>query len=404
MTTLEIVTDPAEFAGLEDSWDELWRRAHGSVFQSHPWIGAWLQHDPDAKAWRLHVAVARRDGQVAAILPLAIRRYHGVRILEFAAQRFSDYCDGIGPPDLLQELWSDVVRRGGFDVIRLKNVPSNAATRPALASRPLSFLTEADDEASLRLGSVWPDGEAWLRTLNKKKRSNNARGWRMLAESGEVTVECFRQAIPVEVVQHLAELKSRWLRETAAQWSALLDGGPGLLVAFTESLARVDRLHAFVIRCGGEIVAGAINAVHGKRVWAFFSAYDPRFQRASPGILLMTEYTRRAFDEGFEEIDYLRGNETYKFEFATTHARSSRYTGSATLRGRLALSAIQLQTALRERRARAGDVAGEFGMIGSAYVTKNGASRIAPADRLPTRTPAPGDVAPAVPSLFEQER
>ena len=404
MTTLEIVTNPAQFAGLEDSWDALWRRAQGSVFQSHPWIGAWLQHDPEAKAWRLHVAVARRDGQVAAILPLAIRRYHGVRILEFAAQRFSDYCDGIGPPDLLQELWSEIVRQGGFDVVRLKNVPPDAATRPAFASTPLSFLTEAGDEVSLRLASVWPDGEAWLRTLNKKKRSNNARGWRMLAETGEVTVECFREAIPAEVVQHLAELKSRWLRETEAEWSALLDGGPGLLIAFTQSLARVGRLHAFVIRCGGEIVAGVINAVHGKRVWAFFSAYDPKFQRASPGILLMTEYTRRAFDEGFEEIDYLRGNETYKFEFATTHVRSSRYAGSATLRGRLALSAIHLQTALRERRARAEGVAGELGTIGSAYVTKNGASRIAPAGRLSTGTPAFHDAAPVAPSLSDQDR
>lgn len=388
MTTLEVVADPAEFARLEDGWDELWRRAYGSVFQSHSWIGAWRQHDADAKAWRLHVAIARRDGQVAAILPLAIRRYHGVRILEFAAQRFSDYCDGIGPPDLLQELWSDVVRRGGFDIVRLKNVPPDAVTCPALASSPLSFLTKADDEASLRLGSVWPDGEAWLRTLNKKKRSNNARGWRMLSESGEVTVECFRQAIPIEVVRHLAELKSRWLHETKAQWSALLDGGPGLLIAFTESLARVDRLLAFVIRCGGEIVAGAVNAVHGKRIWAFFSAYDPRFQRASPGILLMTEYTRRSFDEGFVEVDYLRGHETYKFEFATTHVRSNRYTGSATLRGRLALSAVHLHTAWRERRAGGAGMAGEFGMIGSAYVTRNGASRIAPADRPLTGTPA----------------
>ena len=404
MTTLEVVTDLAEFAGLEDGWDKLWRRAHGSVFQSHPWIDAWLRHDPDAKAWRLHVAVARRDGQVAAILPLAIRRYHGVRILEFAAQRFSDYCDGIGPPDLLQELWLDVVRRGGFDVVRLKNVPLDAVTRPALASSGMSFLTDADDEVSLRLASVWPDGEAWLRTLNKKKKSNNARGWRMLAESGEVTVECFRQAIPAEVVRHLAELKSQWLRETEAEWSALLAGGPGLLIAFTESLARVDRLHAFVIRCGGEIVAGAVNAVHGKRVWAFFSAYDPRFQRASPGILLMTEYTRRAFDEGFEEIDYLRGNETYKFEFATTHAQSRRYTGSATLRGRLALSAIQLQTALRERRAGTGAMAGELGTVGSAYATKNGASRIAPAAPPPKAATVPGDAAPVVPSLSDQER
>lgn len=387
MTTHEIVTSPGEFARLEGDWNEFWQRAHGAVFQSHAWISAWLHADPDAKKWRLHVALARRDGQIAAILPLAIRRYHGVRVLEFATQRFSDYCDGIGPPDLLQALWSKVIRQGGFDVIRLRNVSPEAATRPALASAPLSFLTEEEDEISLRLGSVWPDGDAWLRTLNKKKKSNNARGRRMLAELGDVTVERFHGAMPVDTIVELADLKRRWLQETKAQ-SALLDGGPGLLIAFAESLARVDRLYAFVIRCGGKIVAGAINATHGKRVWAYFSAYDSQFQRVSPGILLMTEYTQRALDEGFEEVDYLRGNETYKFEFATTYARLSRFTGAVTLPGRLALSAVRLQTALRRRAGQLPAAAGELETIGSAYVTKNGASRIASAGQPSPKVPA----------------
>ena len=388
MTTHEIVASPIEFARLEGDWDELWQRAHGAVFQSHPWINAWLHGDPDAAEWQPHVAVARRDGQVAAILPLAIRRYHGVRVLEFAAQRFSDYCDGIGPPDLLQELWSKVIKQGGFDVIRLRNVAPEAATRPAFASTPLSFLTEAEDEISLRLRSVWPNGDAWLRTLNKKKRSNNARGRRMLAELGDVTTEHFRQAMPVDVIRQLAELKQQWLRDTGAE-SALLDGGPGLLIALAESLAKAGRLYAFVVRCGGEIVAGAINATHGKRVWAYFSAYDPKFQRVSPGILLMTEYTQRALDEGFEEVDYLRGNETYKFEFATMYARSSRFTGAATLLGRVALSAFRLQTALQKRRAgQPPGAAEDLEIIGSAYVTKNGASRLMPADQPPSKVPA----------------
>ena len=391
MTTHEIVSSPGEFTKLEGDWNEVWQRARGAVFQSHSWISAWLQADPDAGKWRLHVALARRDGRIAAILPLAIRRYHGVRVLEFAAQRFSDYCDGIGPPDLLQALWSRVVEQGGFDVIRLRSVGPEAVTRPALASAALSFLTEDEDEISLRLRSVWPNGDAWLRTLNKKKKSNNARGRRMLSELGDVTVERFHQAMPAETILKLADLKTQWLRETKAE-SALLDGGPKLLIAFAQSLAKIDRLYAFVIRCGGEVVAGAINATHGKRVWAYFSAYDPRFQRVSPGILLMTEYTQRALDEGFAEIDYLRGNETYKFEFATTHAQLSRFTGAVTLPGRLALSAVRLQAALRKRRVgQAPEAAGEFDAIGSAYVTKNGASRIAPASEPPSKVPAFSD-------------
>ncbi len=391
MTACEIITDPVEFSRLEGDWNKAWQDAHGTVFQSHAWISAWRRGDLEAKKWRLHLAVARRGGQIAAILPMAIRRYHGVRALEFAAQRFSDYCDGIGPPDLLQALWLKVMQQGGFDVVRLRNVAPDAATRSAFASPSLSFLTETDDEISLRLRSVWPNGEAWLRTLNKKKRSNNARGRRMLAELGEVTVECFHQAIPKDIILKLADLKKQWLHDTKAE-SVLLDHGPGLLMAFAESLAKANRLYAFVIRCDGEIVAGAINAIHGKSVWAYFSAYDPRFQRVSPGILLMTEYTQRALDDGFEEVDYLRGSEPYKFEFATTHARSSRFTGAVTVAGRLALSAVALQAALQKRRARpSAEAAGELETVGSAYVTQKGASRLAPAGQPASKVPAFSD-------------
>ena len=90
MTTHEIVASPVEFARLENDWNELWRRAHGAVFKAIPGSAHGCTGTPLRPKWRLHVAVARRDGQVAAILPLAVRRHHGVRVLEFAAQRFSD--------------------------------------------------------------------------------------------------------------------------------------------------------------------------------------------------------------------------------------------------------------------------------------------------------------------------
>jgi CelD/BcsL family acetyltransferase involved in cellulose biosynthesis len=198
MITVELLTDAAEFAALEREWQALWQQAGGSVFQSHPWVCTWLHHDSDAKRYRLHIAVARIDGRIAAILPLAIRRQYGIGVLEWAAQRFSDYCDGLGPPELLQTLWSEVRRRGGFDLARLRNVSPEAAMHPVLATEV--GMSRAEGETSLRLRSVWPDGDAWLGTLNKKKRSNHARGRRILEEFGKVSIEYHDRALPTGVV------------------------------------------------------------------------------------------------------------------------------------------------------------------------------------------------------------
>jgi len=356
------------------------------VFQAHPWLTAWLDGDPVCATGKLRIGIARRDGEIVAILPLAVRRYHGVRVLEWAAQRFSDYGDGLGPPDLLATLWNKLVRHGGIDIIRLRNVAPDAAIRPVLAAGH-PRLAESEDETNLRLRSRWSNGQSWLRALNKKKRSNDARGRRILSELGTVTVEQFRRNVPVEAIVELVRLKTVCL-EQAGGSSALLKDGPELLVAFTQALARIDRLLVVLVRCDGEIVAGAINAIHGRSVWAYFATYNPKFQRVSPGILLMTEYTQHALDVGYDEVNYLRGSEGYKFEFATTSDRLGCFTRPVSLVGATALLAFRMQTALEARTAKRLPPDGPREELGSAYVTAKGTPRHAGAHPAPRQAAA----------------
>jgi CelD/BcsL family acetyltransferase involved in cellulose biosynthesis len=156
----------------------------------------------------------------------------------------------------------------------------------------------------------------------------------------------------------------------------LFDHGPALVTAFAGSMAQVGRLRACVIRCGNDIVAGSINVTHGKAIWAWLTAFDARYQRASPGIMLMNEYTRCAFNDGFEEIDYLRGDEAFKFEFATTQVGLSCFIAATTLPGMAVLAALRVRAKLQRRWAP--DATGQIPAIGSAYVTTNGTPRVAP--------------------------
>jgi CelD/BcsL family acetyltransferase involved in cellulose biosynthesis len=130
----------------------------------------------------------------------------------------------------------------------------------------------------------------------------------------------------------------------------------------------------FLIECEGEVVAGSINALQGDRLLAFFATYDPAAARASPGIMLMTHYIMWAFDNGITEVDFLRGEETYKFEFANTSVALDVFLTGRTIVGSSMLAAHRLWMVASQR------FTGDRGaiqkpMIGSAYFTEKGTPR-----------------------------
>ncbi len=174
-------------------------------------------------------------------------------------------------------------------------------------------------------------------------------------------------------------LKRDWLRGNGLS-SPLLDNNVDVLPRLVRALSKIGNMRMFVIECSGEIVAGSVNVVQNDKMLAFFSAYNPKYERASPGINLMTEYTRWAFDHGIAVVDYLRGSEPYKFEFANAAIELTSAVKGWSLRGKALLAALAaLAVAGRAlTRVRSGPAAASRAVppFGGAYLTQSGTSRI----------------------------
>ncbi len=82
-----------------------------------------------------------------------------------------------------------------------------------------------------------------------------------------------------------------------------------------------------------------MNIEDGSRLLAFLAAYDPTFDRASPGTILMVEYIRWAIDNGFTMVDFLCGDETYKDRFADIRNELASFAGPRTPIGWAAITA-----------------------------------------------------------------
>jgi CelD/BcsL family acetyltransferase involved in cellulose biosynthesis len=341
---VEIISQQARFIELAPQWDELWRRCDGEIFQSHAWIAAWLgiYH----KNIRLRIAVAWQGTELVAVVPLVIRRKLGLRRLEWAAQSLSDYCDVLATPDAapyLRDLWDAVWRLGGFDLVNVQQIKPEAVTRRLLDESATISRRGHWQKRCYAINCVWSDGEAWFRSLGKKGRNNFWRGERILTSlGGEVQFHCIdphNQSIESELL-HTFALKRTWLR-AAKPNSALLGRDGQALEAMLRAVSTMGQMRLFVLTCGDKIAATSINFICGQGMQAYLTAYDPAFDKASPGTILIVRYTRWAFDHGLRIVDFLRGDESFKSRLANCEVILHSYGGARTLFGRAAIAVNQ---------------------------------------------------------------
>jgi CelD/BcsL family acetyltransferase involved in cellulose biosynthesis len=350
---IELITHPDRFREIKPHWDALWQRCDAHVFQTHAWIEGWLRASHGYATPR--IAVAWHDGEILAAFPLAIQRRFGLRILQWSAQTLSDYCDALATPEAASQLpvlWEAVCEAGGFALVNLAQVSAGAVVGPLLEGEGSSRTRIARrdrQERCLGIDCVWPDSEAWFRSLGKKGRNNFWRGERILAEAGgDVAFHCLGPAErTIEAgLRHALALKRESLRTTDPTSPLLGRDGEALEVMFS-AVAGTGLIRVFVLTCGDRMAAASVNFVHAGRMQAYLTCYDPAFGRASPGMILIVRYTRWAFDNGMTKVDLLRGDEPFKSHLANCEISLNTYTGARTVLGRAALAVHRWRSGLR---------------------------------------------------------
>ena len=90
----------------------------------------------------------------------------------------------------------------------------------------------------------------------------------------------------------------------------------------------------------GVIVAITVNFMQHGTMMAYVTTYDAAFERASPGYILLFDYIRWSIDHGATTIDFLCGDEDYKFRFANQHVTLLSFAGGRTLLGAAAVMSL----------------------------------------------------------------
>ncbi|MBN8905944.1 MAG: GNAT family N-acetyltransferase [Rhodospirillales bacterium] len=342
--TIECVTTLDRLAAIDGAWQGLWQRTGADIFQHHAWLSAWAADAVARRAAGLRIMLAWEDERLVAILPLAIGAKRGLRVLHWAGQDFSDYCDALVDPDApwpaaLVALWDAALQKGGIDVVQMRQVRPDARARRILLQDGNGLHVEDRHERCLRIDCEWPNGDAYFRSLNKKGRNNHTRGKRLIEEiGGPVRFRCLDPAEDhTASLDRLIALQRAWLQATDPH-SSLLGEEADLLRSLLQTAITTGLGRLFVLEADGKMVTGSLNFLYETKLQAYFTAYDPAFDRASPGTILIVEYAKWAFDRGLRQVDFLRGDETFKFRLGNAETLLDGYLGARSLLGHAAVN------------------------------------------------------------------
>jgi CelD/BcsL family acetyltransferase involved in cellulose biosynthesis len=338
------------------AWTDLWRRSGALVFQSHAWISAWWASAPDRERRALAIVLAWRGESLVGVMPLATVRRKGLRVLEWAAKECADFGDALLAPgtdrDLVRRMWRHAGQAGGFDLAYLNRLLPGAAAR-ALIDSPgggIRLRLNHREEANWRVRGPWKSGAAWFDAQSKKTRQNYRRGQKFMSERGALAFRLLGPEEPLApVLERLTTFKRAWLAAHGLDSTAFYDEGSQALPAMIEVLRETGLLHAFVLECGGAVVAVSINFVQAGAMMAFVTTYDPAAERGSPGMVLMMDYIMWSIDHGLQTVDFLCGDEGFKGRFGTENLTLASLMGARTPQGAAAHFVDRAHHALRGR-------------------------------------------------------
>jgi CelD/BcsL family acetyltransferase involved in cellulose biosynthesis len=334
------------------SWASLADRAQARPFQDPAWCTTWLATRGAADGYHPFVAVLRDGERLLGVLPLARRRYRGIRLLEWVGAGTIDYGDALLDPSLdrlpaLQALWTAVGQRGGVDIVRLGQVRQDAVCVGLLEQ--LGARPETEDQ-SYGIPIIWPSSQAWLGSLRKPSRGAISRGLRRLGTAG-ITFRVGEAAgTAAALVDTVLRQKRAWHAATGKDGLVVKPRGAEFLGTLAEAMAGRGQLHLSALRSEGSIVACHLGFLRAGVLYYGVPTYDRAWAKEGPGHLLLCSLLMWCCDNGLRHLDLLLGPEPYKLRFCPTVETVNSFAIPASRLGRAAIAAYRAARLLANSR------------------------------------------------------
>ena len=339
--TLALISSRTGFEALEDEWNQLFERAGRSeqMFQTFNWLWHWTEHFCTPGMNSFAIVVARREGRLVAILPLAVERVAGLSQLVFMGAPVSQYGDALSEPladrdAVLSDALQFAIATTRCDVVRLAKVRDDAMIATVLKTLKAE-MTGFEDAPFADLAAAGTQA-AYDERFSSKNKKNRRRLERRLAEHGAVGLDWSLSGTPAaHAARTTMVLKRAWLKTRGQLSRALADRRTEAFFAdVCSGIHRPCGAQVSLLTAGGEIADAAITVTVKGRQAIHILAYGLKFEKCAAGILHVEKLVARAFASGIVTLDFLAPRHDYKLEWTDGVMRVADYAVPVTLVGK----------------------------------------------------------------------
>jgi CelD/BcsL family acetyltransferase involved in cellulose biosynthesis len=159
-----------------------------------------------------------------------------------------------------------------------------------------------------------PDFEAYLDTLGKKSRHEIRRKIRRAEAKGEVRLD--DSPDPLRDLETFIDLhQKRWGAEGLFRPTAGGEASRRFFARLLELMGADGTARLTFLSVGGRRIASGVHLETPDGYLYYNAGVDPEARDLSPGVLMVARYIERAIHEGKRRLDFLRGDESYKYEW-----------------------------------------------------------------------------------------
>ncbi len=327
-----LYTDASAFAALRPEWNALLRRSRtDTIFLTWEWQSTWWECI-GASRGALYVLAARAAasdaGHLIGIIPLYLADGPLGRTLQVVGCiEVSDYLDLIVEAGQEQPLYAAFLDwlgaadaaggAPGWDALDLCNQPAATLAHTLLPelARARGWQAEVTQEDVCPIVELSGDFDTSLEGLDTKQRHEVRRKLRRLER--EAPGSRVRYVTDAGEAQAAVQEFIRLHRLSSGAKDAFMT--PDMASFFHEvayTAARAGWLELSFLELEGRPLASYFGFTYRGDLEIYNSGYDPQaYPQLSPGWVLLAEVIRHSIAMGRARLDFLQGDEDYKYRF-----------------------------------------------------------------------------------------
>lgn len=318
---IEEVTTVDALETLRPEWSALYERCAGATpFQSPEWLLSWWKYFGAGELW---VLALRRAGAMVGLAPFFLGAWgeRGLRYLWLIGTGITDRLDLLLEPGLESIGGARIVdhllrRRDRWDLADFQELGADSPllTASSTCSLPYRIVPQS---VSPRL--CLPEGRIpFQKVLSPIHGRNLRRARRRLEGAGPFHFEqADEQSLPGLLDALFLLHENRWEKR---EGSGVL-GDPTIRAFHREAASgflKRSALRLDALRFKETIVATLYAFQKGSVLYCYLSGFDSERAYYSPGAILLEHVIEAAIRSGLREVDFLRGEEPYKYLWGAT--------------------------------------------------------------------------------------